>query len=98
MVCHEAQHDHGVLLVTEDEDFGFTALSKEDVTELDLYERVSVAHRDRMRAVLAMIEPLLNNLKASPEKEYLYWPGRVEKVTDFHKRLVALAFEDVTVE
>jgi hypothetical protein len=84
--------------VTEDEDFGFTALSADDVTSRDLYERVSMAHRDRMRAVIAMITPLLDNLKSSPEKEYLYWPGRVEKVTDFQQRLVALAFEDVTVE
>jgi hypothetical protein len=29
------------------------------------------------------ITPLLNNLKANPEKEYINWPNRVEKVEAF---------------
>ena len=29
------------------------------------------------------ITPLLNNLKANPEKEYIKWPDRVEKVEAF---------------
>ena len=27
--------------------------------------------------------PLLHNLAANPEKEYIYWPGRTEKVKAF---------------
>ena len=29
------------------------------------------------------IQPLLNNLKANPEKDYIYWPNRLEKVEAF---------------
>ena len=35
------------------------------------------------------ILPLLSNLKANPEKDYIYWPKRTEKVE---------AFEDLIAE
>ena len=31
--------------------------------------------------------PLLNNLKKNPEKEYILWPNRVEKVEQFQDYL-----------
>ena len=34
-----------------------------------------------------MIQPLLNNLQKNPEKEYIYWPNRLEKVEEFSDKL-----------
>ena len=33
------------------------------------------------------ITPLLNNLKKNPEKEYILWPNRVDKVEEFEDHL-----------
>ena len=33
------------------------------------------------------IQPLLNNLKANPEKEYILWPKRLEKIEQFESYL-----------
>jgi len=33
------------------------------------------------------ITPLLNNLKANPEKEYILWPNRTEKIEAFENKL-----------
>ena len=34
-----------------------------------------------------MIIPLLNNLQKNPEKEYIYWPNRLDKVEEFRDKL-----------
>jgi len=45
------------------------------------------AKMDRMyNAVI----PLLNNLQKNPEKEYIYWPGRHNKVEQFRDKLTIL--------
>jgi len=42
----------------------------------------------RLKNVVDMILPLLNNLMASPEKPTIYWPNRSEKVEEFKKQLL----------
>ena len=37
-----------------------------------------------------MIQPLLNNLQKNPEKDYIYWPNRMEKVEAFGDSLTAV--------
>ena len=36
-----------------------------------------------------MIKPLLNNLAKNPEKDYIYWPGKVRmsKIEEFSDKL-----------
>ena len=34
-----------------------------------------------------LIMPLLNNLKTNPEKDYIYWPNRQEKVEQFETHI-----------
>jgi hypothetical protein len=36
------------------------------------------------------ITPLLNNLKANPEKEYIKWPNRVDKVEAFEGQILKI--------
>ena len=43
--------------------------------------------QDRLDRLYNAITPLLNNLKANPEKEYILWPNRVEKVEQFETLL-----------
>jgi len=75
-------------------DFGFTAVdetelqavqdAKKTVGDLD----VSVAiTQDKLDRLYNAIQPLLTNLKKNPEKEYILWPNRIEKVDQFEDML-----------
>jgi hypothetical protein len=73
-----------------DFDFGFTAV---DENELEAVQKVtseaSSASADAYQAeeklnkLYNAILPLLSNLKKNPEKEYILWPNRVEKIEQF---------------
>jgi mevalonate kinase len=77
-----------------DFDFGFTAV---DENELEVVQKASkVAEKssenydhvqEKIDALYNAIIPLLNNLKKNPEKEYILWPNRVEKVDEFEDHL-----------
>ncbi len=71
-------------------DFGFTAVDEdelESVRELKSSIETSgaVAHdtEEKLNNLYNAILPLLSNLKANPEKDYIYWPNRTEKVEEF---------------
>lgn len=71
-------------------DFGFTAV---DENELEAVQQAAAsatqasttAHtlEERLDALYNAVQPLLTNLKANPEKEYIYWPNRTAKVDAF---------------
>ena len=76
------------------DDFGFTAV---DETELNSYQEAQSeiqkttaeadAAQEKIDALYAAIEPLLNNLKSSPEKDYILWPDRLKKIEAFEAHL-----------
>jgi uncharacterized HAD superfamily protein len=41
----------------------------------------------KANALYKSIMPLLDNLSQNEEKEYIYWPGRSEKISQFKLRL-----------
>ena len=41
----------------------------------------------KLNTLYNAIQPLLRNLTENPEKEYVYWPDRVEKVRAFKEHL-----------
>lgn len=71
-------------------DFGFTAV---DETELEAVQQAqTVANEtsstvseleDKLNKLYNAIQPLLSNLKKNPEKEYILWPNRTEKIEQF---------------
>ena len=75
-------------------DFGFTAV---DETELEAVQKINKkAEASKTEASSAQtkldklynaITPLLNNLKKNPEKEYILWPNRLEKVEQFEDHI-----------
>ena len=71
-------------------DFGFTAVDEE---ELEAVQKVSVAAEsveDRLHSLYNAIIPLLNNLKQNPEKDYILWQNRLEKVEQFESHLQSI--------
>ena len=71
-------------------DFGFTvvdeseleAVKKTQDTANDA-EQLATTTQDKLDKLYNAITPLLNNLKKNPEKEYILWPNRVNKVEQF---------------
>tara|TARA_B100000902_G_scaffold188067_1_gene180023 strand:- start:408 stop:674 length:267 start_codon:yes stop_codon:yes gene_type:complete len=71
-------------------DFGFTAVDEDelDVVQKQTKKLESTSGKaeeleDKLNKLYNSILPLLSNLKQNPEKDYIYWPNRVEKVDQF---------------
>jgi hypothetical protein len=71
-----------------DYDFGFSLMSEEEIKENEkLLETAVITESAKLEAFKNMIMPFLNNLTKNPEKEYIYWPDRAEKVKQFINKI-----------
>lgn len=66
-----------------DFDFGFTAVDEEELESYQKVSSVASSTQDKVDKLYNAIIPLLNNLKANPEKDYILWPNRLKKVEEF---------------
>jgi len=80
--------------MSDDFDFGFTAVDENELDAVkkkqDVIDQLDVgqnATQDKLDKMYNAIVPLLNNLKLNPEKEYILWPNRLEKVEQFETML-----------
>lgn len=73
-------------------DFGFTTATEEEIFEpIAIENQTAITDatqeaqklQDKLTKLYNAIQPLLTNLKANPEKDYIHWPNRVEKVDQF---------------
>ena len=81
-------------------DFGFTVV---DETELNSYQEAQSeiekstaeadAAQEKIDALYAAVQPLLNNLKSSPEKDNILWPDRLKKVEAFEDHLKKIYYK-----
>lgn len=74
-------------------DFGFTAVAEDELDSA----RVASAKEDELLVIQARLDslyksilPLIANLKKNPEKDYIYWPNRLDKVKEFEKMLLRI--------
>jgi len=82
-------------------DFGFTALDEQELeavqvkteNQLKLEEENTTLStslsecQNRLDKLYSAVQPLLNNLKVNPDKDYIYWPDRGAKVDAFSAHL-----------
>ncbi len=63
-------------------DFGFTAMDAEELASIDtkIVEKTTTA-TEVINKLDDFIRPLLENLAKDSDKEYIYWPNRVEIIT-----------------
>lgn len=64
-------------------DFGFTAVTED---ELEIVQKTTSSKDEvetRLDKLYNAIQPLLDNLRKNPEKDYIYWPNRLDKVDQF---------------
>jgi len=74
-------------------DFGFTAVTEQEldvVQKAQQTEAVAQTTQEKIDKLFNAIQPLLNNLKQNPSKEYIYWPNRLEKVEQFETYLQSI--------
>jgi hypothetical protein len=82
-------------MTDDDFDFGFTAV---DENELEVVQKAAETAsiltaeplQDKIDKLYNAIIPLLNNLKKNPEKEYIFWPNRIDKVEQFETHLLKI--------
>ena len=71
-------------------DFGFTAM---DADELEVVQQAKAVATEaegtseKLNNLYNAILPLLNNLKLNPEKDYIYWPNRTQKIEAFEDKI-----------
>ena len=78
-------------------DFGFTAVDETELTSYQQAEKKVERTTTELEALQTKcdklynaITPLLNNLKKNPEKEYILWPKRLDKVEAFETHLQSI--------
>ena len=72
------------MILNDDYDFGFSLMSEDEIKENEkLLETAVLTESAKLEAFKNMIMPFLNNLTKNPEKEYIFWPDRAEKVQQF---------------
>jgi hypothetical protein len=71
-------------------DFGFTAVNEDELEVVQKTAETATTTTDKLDRLYNAIVPLLNNLKKNPEKEYILWPKRLEKVEAFEDMLQAI--------
>lgn len=52
--------------------------------------QLTAAYKSKMSAIEQLIMPLLYNLKKNPQKEYIHWPNRENKIQDQITKILAL--------
>lgn len=75
-------------------DFGFTAVDEDELQAVQKTqalandaEQMASSTQEKIDRLYNAIVPLLNNLKKNPEKEYILWPDRLNKVEQFETHL-----------
>ena len=75
-------------------DFGFSALNEDELESIKILEQkakdtesVAADTQDKLQRMYSMILPLIENLMQDPEKSYIHWPNRKEKLQLFKKKL-----------
>ena len=78
-------------------DFGFTAVDESELHAVQKTqalaqdaEQMATTTQDKLDKLYNAITPLLNNLKKNPEKEYILWPNRIDKVEQFEQHLLQI--------
>jgi hypothetical protein len=88
------------------EDFGFSAVSEEELKSLErqLQQQVeqkeqelsltSKTYKEKLEVLYKLIMPLLMNLQKDSDKEYIYWPDRTKKMTTFIAKVNKIVNDD----
>ena len=88
----EAQEDWGEIGFTTEDDLrsGEYELKKETESKDTALQTMKEDYEKRMKALEKSIIPLLVNLAKNPEREYILWPNRKEKIEKQIDKIIGL--------
>lgn len=85
----------------ENFDFGFSIVDEAELeavqkvqTQLTTVSTTAATAETKLTKLYKAIQPLLNNLKKNPEKDYILWPNRVTKIEKFQDHLDSIYFSE----
>ena len=81
-----SEDDFGLSFVNEEELEVYNK-SKKLESEVKANRHSAEALQKKLVKLRNMIMPLLENLRSQPEKEYILWPNRAEKIEQFIERI-----------
>ena len=59
--------------------------------DIDVYKgMIEEQVKQKLQQVERLTLPLLYNLKKNPDKEYIYWPDRTEKIDEQIQRILSI--------
>lgn len=85
--------------LNESDDFGFSLVSEEELKahedllrkkieeQSEVVQKTEAELKDKLDGLRAMVMPLLINLAKDPDKSYIFWPDRVQKIEKFIKKV-----------
>lgn len=89
-------------IIEEDFDFGFSAISEEDLAQKELEAETRgkleaqaevEKYKNQVKALQKLITPLIKNLSKNADKDYIYWPNRDKKLQEFKNKVDAITKE-----
>lgn len=82
-------------MITNSDDFGFSLVSEQELKaheemlrqkveeQSKIVEKTTTELQSKIDGLRSMVMVLLNNLAKDPDKTYVYWPDRSEKIQSF---------------
>lgn len=80
-------NEKNALIIDDEFDFGFSLVDQDELEVVRETRHASEEWEQKAMAIYRMVQPLLENLASNPEKDYIYWPNRVEKIQQFKAKL-----------
>ncbi len=84
----------GINMSDELFDFGFTIVDEDELEAVQQATQQVTAvtsnvesTTEKLDKLFNAIQPLLNNLKQNPQKDYILWPNRLEKIEQFEDHI-----------
>lgn len=93
--CVKKESKMKINVNSSDDDFGFSLVSEQELRKHEellkkkveeqskVVEQTAADLTDKLHGLRNMIMPLLNNLAKDPDKQYILWPDRAEKIKAF---------------
>ena len=69
-------------------DFGFTIVDEQELDSVEELTTTASDYQNRLEKLYNAIQPLLANLKTNPEKDYILWKNRIEKIEEFEEYIL----------
>lgn len=71
-------------------DFGFTIVDEQELDSVEELTTTASDYQNRLEKLYNAIQPLLANLKTNPEKDYILWKNRLEKIEEFEEYILTI--------